>query len=1742
MSRRRATRMFYGPKRLYSSDGVGKGGDYRHPGVMTVPQSPSFVLDANNPLNKSSSHRTVVLPRLQYVDTHQDQRTYNTAFGNGQADSRSVNLHNSTPTAAERVLPSDALINLYRLAEKVYHVDTRQNGHHIPTSSPPAPSKGRDGVEIGHALGSSHAYDDYSRHTHHSTNRNFSSASSTVSDLSDSRASLYTLGASTLVGDNDLASSSYGASGYGWQKGQIDEIKAMLQNIASSVAHSPIKGNEDPYQSSILRLEKANSTLEKTNSELVKTNSKLQHDIEQSHVKLEQANAKWQKEHHSHEQADAQIKVLQAELKHASTRLHFVEGLLDEGKRREEALQHRYDALSASIQDLRALLSSQTQSHSQMHLEQQQHEPAWVKGFRQGIRVELTGFGTGLKGAIADSHQCTISSKEELLDAIGSEKASIVGPVTTVKTEVESVRSQLDSTTRIVRGVESRINDVDQLSSKVDSGISRIETAVKDSERVVNSTVAGLAAKLDSHAAHSTEILVDLQTMVNERTNTSLKQNSQTTASISETNVLVQALNDRVQQFINGSTEREQIYANISASSKKASEDDDKDAAEHSPATAIAIESLRTAFATSFTGIRDAVDKQHVDIRKILSQTETHGDRQDLVASQADNTLKRLENLDTSIRQATSDNASSSAHTLARLEKLEEELGRRLEAVDHTVSSRLGEVSSSLENVSNGAWVVGAIDECNLTKKEDIADAIDEVSLRLDRLESSQSKTVAGSLADVSTQLDSISSRLVGIETGIQGAATSAEIVEEISTIKASHSNEHQANIAAATRVQSAVESLEDYTKNALDQVNVALDEQQSRLVAIQSHCRQQSEDSKSLSATLAVNTDMLRQANSPAQPSPAIESFASTQNQVVASLEDVKATLAAIKESDSSRLEALRSVSSRSDESFNGIRFALKEQQSLLQSLSERFTSEPSEREEIISSKIAEIVTLLTSVISTVEITSKETTVLREMIVNVDAQLSTNNTTDADNLRVSSSTLVNISQAIDSLSQNLATFRGEINSTLTSQSTLDYTPLETMISELRAKVDNLLVEVNGTRTSLCEDISALRQESSNKTELLDAHIINIKGVLDGSTNKSDEQISSLRTLLESRAEEYAELRNTLSQSHSSSTATITAQLQDINVALQSLALTEVQASLDQLSVSISAVQGLVAEENSSGKISSSTLAEIQAVLQSLSEKLALITQSQNSNESRHEAVVALLDRNHEKCNELHDTLVSQHTKSKETVSTIHASSLAALEEVVASFKAYFSSNEEKYQSIQKTLSSLQTVVDQRSQTESTQVTEVTSKVTEVSQTLVELRQLLQSQSTSSESIQSTMSKWESSHSSLTAIIEKQYAETIEVLTRSIESLRTDVNKEPAQLNAMLVAIQEQVTSLQQSITVTQQSWQQSLQSQIAVLHQEMTNNSSRDLSLGEDIKQHQHQTEILREHLQRMEKLQIVLEALVSHHHCEGCNCKGYDSDQASPLYRKRGLSRVGSEATGTSPQPYVEQSFDVPSPSPLRKEFSVTETQAKPYSVEFLGSYEDHSGQGDASEKDKPEKISFPPAQGNRRGSVGSGSGSGSGRHITIHHTSSSEHHHHHHHKHHDEREISNPFELFARRPRKSSHKPDGPEESHGAESSDRVRVKSNNAPPVRTSTSTSIGSGKGQRVSLLGSALLSAVSDTAVPQARERIKSGNMSRLSSLFGKHHHHHEGSVDETSTKHDSSGKPKDPARPSEEEEKKSHE
>lgn len=97
---------------------------------------------------------------------------------------------------------------------------------------------------------------------------------------------------------------------------------------------------------------------------------------------------------------------------------------------------------------------------------------------------------------------------------------------------------------------------------------------------------------------------------------------------------------------------------------------------------------------------------------------------------------------------------------------------------------------------------------------------------------------------------------------------------------------------------------------------------------------------------------------------------------------------------------------------------------------------------------------------------------------------------------------------------------------------------------------------------------------------------------------------------------------------------------------------------------------------------------------------------------------------------------------------------------------------------------------------------------------------------------------------------------------------------------------------------------------------------------------------------LLHLERIQRTIEALLTNHHCNGCSCPGYDSNISSPVKQKRALSQLGSDATGLSPQPYVEQSFDVPSPKDVGTQHEDS-YGTRPYIVDFGGPSQENLAQ---------------------------------------------------------------------------------------------------------------------------------------------------------------------------------------------------
>jgi hypothetical protein len=95
-----------------------------------------------------------------------------------------------------------------------------------------------------------------------------------------------------------------------------------------------------------------------------------------------------------------------------------------------------------------------------------------------------------------------------------------------------------------------------------------------------------------------------------------------------------------------------------------------------------------------------------------------------------------------------------------------------------------------------------------------------DVLAQVDELNGRKDDGLSQSIAEVTTQLSEVSLKLSEMETALHGIATTSDLVEELSTVKAAHSHEQQASTAVVERVRSAVESLEEYTKSAIDQIN----------------------------------------------------------------------------------------------------------------------------------------------------------------------------------------------------------------------------------------------------------------------------------------------------------------------------------------------------------------------------------------------------------------------------------------------------------------------------------------------------------------------------------------------------------------------------------------------------------------------------------------------------------------------------------------------------------------------------------------------------------------------------------------------------------------------------------------------------------------------------------------------------------------------------------------------------------
>ena len=191
-----------------------------------------------------------------------------------------------------------------------------------------------------------------------------------------------------------------------------------------------------------------------------------------------------------------------------------------------------------------------------------------------------------------------------------------------------------------------------------------------------------------------------------------------------------------------------------------------------------------------------AISRQQHDIATLISQISNQSEYREAVTKTGERTALRLEELDTKLSRSDNNNAQ--------------------------ILATLGKIQETLTGIAAGTWFEQSLENTGLSKKEDLAGmttTLHHISTQLDNL-SGDGDSSSLTLADLMAQLSDLSARLISVEVEVQGAATAAVVVEEISTIKSAHSLEHQADMAAGERMREAVLGLDEFVRGRLDQVN----------------------------------------------------------------------------------------------------------------------------------------------------------------------------------------------------------------------------------------------------------------------------------------------------------------------------------------------------------------------------------------------------------------------------------------------------------------------------------------------------------------------------------------------------------------------------------------------------------------------------------------------------------------------------------------------------------------------------------------------------------------------------------------------------------------------------------------------------------------------------------------------------------------------------------------------------------
>jgi hypothetical protein len=172
---------------------------------------------------------------------------------------------------------------------------------------------------------------------------------------------------------------------------------------------------------------------------------------------------------------------------------------------------------------------------------------------------------------------------------------------------------------------------------------------------------------------------------------------------------------------------------------------------------------------------------------------------------------------------------------------------------------------------------------------------------------------------------------------------------------------------------------------------------------------------------------------------------------------------------------------------------------------------------------------------------------------------------------------------------------------------------------------------------------------------------------------------------------------------------------------------------------------------------------------------------------------------------------------------------------------------------------------------------------------------------------------------------------------------QSDCHQNPEQFNSLLVSIQAYINNLQEALERSLKGEFESIHKEIEPLNITLTSWQAQPrIRLSGEGKELSDEHTGLEDQLLRMEHLRHSMEGLMINHHCNGCNCRGYDSNVSSPAKPRRALSQIGSDATGVSPHPYIQQAFDVPSLKDVKHDRG-SEEVAKGYSIDLGTSLEE-------------------------------------------------------------------------------------------------------------------------------------------------------------------------------------------------------